>query len=55
MRTAGCHERQADIPADPWRCETGFTRAEKDVADVMIRLRCNHGREPSYADIAAGV
>ncbi|WP_346101448.1 hypothetical protein [Nonomuraea maheshkhaliensis] len=33
----------------------GFTQAEKDVADVMIWLRCNHGREVSYADIAAGV
>ncbi|WP_345576149.1 hypothetical protein [Nonomuraea rosea] len=33
----------------------GFTQAEKDVADVMIWLRCNHGREASYADIAAGV
>ncbi|MFI6928377.1 HIT family protein [Nonomuraea spiralis] len=32
----------------------GFTQAEKDVADVMIWLRCNHGREVSYADIAAG-
>ncbi|MEU6721920.1 hypothetical protein ABZ897_61695 [Nonomuraea sp. NPDC046802] len=34
---------------------TGFTRAEEDVADVMIWLRSNHGREVSYADIAAGV
>ncbi|SDL17917.1 hypothetical protein [Nonomuraea jiangxiensis] len=33
----------------------GFTQAENDVADVMIWLRCNHGREVSYADIAAGV
>ena len=33
----------------------GWTQAENDVADVMIWLRCNHGREVSYADIAAGV
>jgi hypothetical protein len=31
----------------------GWTQAENDVADVMIWLRCNHGREVSYADIAA--
>ncbi|WP_220448266.1 hypothetical protein [Nonomuraea diastatica] len=30
-------------------------QAETDVADVMIWLRSNHGREVSYADIAAGV
>ncbi|MFI7703172.1 hypothetical protein [Nonomuraea sp. NPDC049480] len=34
---------------------TGFTQAEEDVAEVMIWLRCNHGREVGYADIAAGV
>lgn len=33
----------------------GWTQAETDVADVMIWLRSNHGRELSYADIAAGV
>ncbi|MGI5281921.1 hypothetical protein ACQEVF_01200 [Nonomuraea polychroma] len=33
----------------------GWTQAENDVADVMIWLRDNHGRELSYADIAAGV
>ncbi|MER5624438.1 Tn3 family transposase [Streptosporangium sp. NPDC002544] len=33
----------------------GWTQAENDVADVMIWLRSNHGREVSYADIAAGV
>ncbi|MFI6541150.1 hypothetical protein ACIBHY_52475 [Nonomuraea sp. NPDC050547] len=33
----------------------GWTRAETDVAEVMIWLRSNHGREVSYADIAAGV
>jgi hypothetical protein len=33
----------------------GWTRAETDVAEVMIWLRGNHGRELSYADIAAGV
>ncbi|TDD02962.1 hypothetical protein E1292_22295 [Nonomuraea deserti] len=33
----------------------GFTPAEYDVADVMLWLRGNHGREVSYADIAAGV
>ncbi|MFG1709857.1 hypothetical protein ACFLIM_42500 [Nonomuraea sp. M3C6] len=33
----------------------GWTQAENDVADVMIWLRCNHGREVSYADIAARV
>ncbi|MFI7642325.1 hypothetical protein [Nonomuraea sp. NPDC049400] len=33
----------------------GWTQAEFDVADVMIWLRSNHGRELSYADIAAGV
>jgi hypothetical protein len=33
----------------------GWTRAENDVAEVMIWLRGNHGREVSYADIAAGV
>ncbi|MGV9383779.1 hypothetical protein ACWDRB_48740 [Nonomuraea sp. NPDC003707] len=32
-----------------------WTQAELDVADVMIWLRSNHGRELSYADIAAGV
>ncbi|TMR94845.1 hypothetical protein [Nonomuraea basaltis] len=32
----------------------GFTQAENDVAEVMIWLRSNHGREVSYADIAAG-
>ncbi|WP_206062155.1 hypothetical protein [Nonomuraea basaltis] len=37
------------------RDEMGWTRAETDVADVMIWLRSNHGREVSYADIAAGV
>ncbi|WP_220448032.1 hypothetical protein [Nonomuraea diastatica] len=37
------------------RDETGWTRAETDVAEVMIWLRSNHGRELSYADIAAGV
>ncbi|MEW1839277.1 hypothetical protein AB0392_15110 [Nonomuraea angiospora] len=29
----------------------GFTPAEYDVADVMLWLRCHHGREVSYADI----
>ncbi|MDP4505306.1 hypothetical protein [Nonomuraea turcica] len=33
----------------------GWTQAENDVADVMIWLRSNHGREVSYADIATGV
>jgi hypothetical protein len=33
----------------------GWTQAETDVADVMIWLRSNHGREVSYAGIAAGV
>lgn len=33
----------------------GWTRAETDVAEVMIWLRSNHGREVNYADIAAGV
>jgi hypothetical protein len=33
----------------------GWTHAETDVADVMVWLRSNHGRELSYADIAAGV
>ncbi|MFF4622714.1 hypothetical protein [Nonomuraea jabiensis] len=28
----------------------GWTQAETDVADVMIWLRSNHGREVSYAD-----
>ncbi|MFE0156044.1 hypothetical protein ACFWY5_53545 [Nonomuraea sp. NPDC059007] len=37
------------------RDETGWTRAERDVAEVMIWLRSNHGREVSYADIAVGV
>ncbi|MEV1005621.1 hypothetical protein [Nonomuraea sp. NPDC050202] len=37
------------------RDATGWTRAETDVAEVMIWLRSNHGREVSYADIAAGV
>ncbi|WP_237110462.1 hypothetical protein [Nonomuraea sp. MG754425] len=37
------------------RDETAWTRAETDVAEVMIWLRSNHGRELSYADIAAGV
>ncbi|MGW2214036.1 hypothetical protein ACWCSD_03525 [Nonomuraea sp. NPDC001684] len=37
------------------RDERGWTRAETDVAEVMIWLRSNHGREVSYADIAAGV
>ncbi|MEV4805002.1 hypothetical protein AB0K18_33805 [Nonomuraea sp. NPDC049421] len=37
------------------RDEMGWTRAETDVAEVMIWLRSNHGRELSYADIAAGV
>ncbi|MEV4013129.1 hypothetical protein AB0J35_21730 [Nonomuraea angiospora] len=37
------------------RDEMGWTRAEIDVAEVMIWLRSNHGREVSYADIAAGV
>lgn len=33
----------------------GWTRAETDVAEVMIWLRSNHGRELIYVDIAAGV
>ncbi|GAA3517443.1 hypothetical protein FHR32_007787 [Streptosporangium album] len=37
------------------RDEMGWTRAETDVAEVMIWLRSNHGREVSYADIAARV
>jgi hypothetical protein len=32
----------------------GWRQAETDVAEVMIWLRSNHGREVSYADIAAG-
>ncbi|WP_424533587.1 hypothetical protein ACOZ38_24955 [Sphaerisporangium viridialbum] len=39
----------------PRRDALGWTQAETDVADVMIWLRSNHGREVSYADIAAGV
>lgn len=39
----------------PRRGATGWTRAETDVADVLIWLRSNHGRELSYADIATGV
>ncbi|MEV7907655.1 hypothetical protein [Streptomyces anulatus] len=37
------------------RTSTGWTQAETDVAEVMIWLQSNHGREVSYADIAAGI
>ena len=37
------------------RDPAGWTQAETDVADVMIWLRSNHGREVSYKDIADGV
>jgi predicted P-loop ATPase len=33
----------------------GWTQTELDVAEVMIWMRSNHGREISYADISAGV
>ncbi|MFI6744253.1 hypothetical protein ACIBI9_66325 [Nonomuraea sp. NPDC050451] len=33
----------------------GWTQAENDVADVMIWLRSNQGREVSYTDLAASV